>query len=94
VGWQQEQSPYVRELAAQDKVLKTLSEEIRDQKKVVAAAPQDTLAARKLADLESRREREEAVRLDIKRSADQRTDNFRADQNVGAKTKQDGKDLR
>lgn len=92
VAWQDSQTPYIKELAAQEKVLKGLSEEIRDQKKVVAAAPQDTLAQRRLFDLQARYEREEAIQLDIKTSADRRTDHFRADQNTGANTKMDGKD--
>lgn len=92
VAWQERQSPYIKELAAQEKVLKGLSEEIRDQKKVVAAAPQDTLAQRKLSDLQARYEREEAIRMDMKTSADRRTDHFRADQSTGANTKMDGRD--
>ncbi|MBK8803224.1 MAG: hypothetical protein IPN71_14440 [Fibrobacteres bacterium] len=94
VAWQQGQSPYIKELAAQDKLLQGLSEEIRDQKKVVATAPQDTLAQRKLSDLQAKFQREEAVRLDIKTSADRQSDNFRADQATGANRKLDGKDPR
>lgn len=92
VAWQEGQSPYLKELAAQDRVLKALSEEIRDQKKVVEASPQDSLAQGKLSELQARYQREEAIRLDIKTSADRRTDHFRADQNTGANTKLDGKD--
>ncbi|MBK9578941.1 MAG: hypothetical protein IPO40_17865 [Fibrobacteres bacterium] len=92
VAWQQGQSPYLKELAAQDKLLQGLSEEIRDQKKVVEASPKDSLAQGKLSELQARYQREEAIRLDIKTSADRRTDHFRADQNTGANTKLDGKD--
>lgn len=94
VRWQESQAPYLKDLAAQDKVLKTLSDEIREQRNVVAAAGQDSVAKAKLVDLEARREREEAVRMDIKKSADQRSDNFRADQVTGAVRKLDGKDPR
>jgi len=71
-GVSQERSVLVDDLKVQDRKMSILRDDIRAHRATLAANPTDTATKRQLDDLIAREELEQAHRLDIKASADEK----------------------